>query len=158
MSMIEDIKADRINGTPGPWMAGHFSDDTHSCNCRSILGEHGGFGALAVMEVDNGLRIGEGGNDAPDLEQSKANARRIARVPDMEAALLAANALDLILAEVEYLKPERYADPEGAYHVTMPAGEWDALLSDVARVRAAYRAATATPADDADASAVEAWT
>jgi hypothetical protein len=84
---IEKMRQDREIGTPGPWMAGHFSNDDVACNCRSILGEHGGFGALAIMEVDNGLHISEGGNDAPDLVQSQANARRIASVPDMEAEI-----------------------------------------------------------------------
>ena len=53
----------------------------------------------------------------------------------------AADQMDLILAEVEALKPERRADPEGEYHVQMPAADWDVVLEDIARVRAAYRAA-----------------
>ena len=44
-------------------------------------------GGICRVEFDNGLPISEGGNDAPDLEQAKANARLIAAAPDLLEAL-----------------------------------------------------------------------
>lgn len=87
-NLIEQIKANREAGTPGPWWVPHFAKDNHPCDCTYILSENGGLGGVAKIEINNGLHISEGGNDAPDLEQAKANARRIACVPDMEARIL----------------------------------------------------------------------
>lgn len=64
--------------TAGPWMAGHLSDDGHSCNCASILSDTGIMGAVATVHRDNGLPISEGGNDAPPLSEAKANQKHIA--------------------------------------------------------------------------------
>lgn len=63
--------------TPGPWHAGHFADDTHSCNCTCILDE-GHAGGIGEVFVGNGLPISQGGNDAPEPEEAKANLRYIA--------------------------------------------------------------------------------
>jgi hypothetical protein len=68
--------------TPGPWWPGHFVDDTIACDCHSILSE-GYAGAVAVMCIGNGLPISDGGNDAPPLQEAKANARLIAAAPDL---------------------------------------------------------------------------
>ncbi len=43
---------------------------------------------VACMDVANNLPISEGGNDAPPLEEARANARLIARSPDMRALLV----------------------------------------------------------------------
>ena len=80
--LLEELKKDLIEGTPGPWVC-HYGSETE-CQCKHVLGEHGGMGSLATISVDNGLKIFEGGNDAPDEIQAKANARRIARLPDVE--------------------------------------------------------------------------
>lgn len=72
--------------TPGPWHAPHFADDTCTCNCRSVVSECYA-GAICTVEFDNGLRIEDGGNDAPPLEQAKANARLIAAAPELLEAL-----------------------------------------------------------------------
>lgn len=83
MNMIEQIKADREAGTQGPWCT-----DTE---------DQGGAGSDAYVSVGNGsqyvariicyspLTL----HDRP----YKENARRIARVPGMEAALIAADDL-----------------------------------------------------------------
>lgn len=83
MNMIEQIKADREAGTAGPWCT-----DTE---------DQGGAGSDAYVSVGDGsqyvariicyspLTL----HDRP----YKENARRIARVPDMEAALIAADEL-----------------------------------------------------------------
>lgn len=72
--------------TPGPWLCGHFADDAHSYNCTSILAE-GYMGSIAQVTVGNGLPISQGGNDAPPLEEAKANGRLIAAAPEMLACL-----------------------------------------------------------------------
>lgn len=70
MSMIEDIKRDREAGTPGPW--------SKTVNSGEVATQDGTWVGRAVDAA-----TGEG----------QANARRIARVPSMEAALLAAEEL-----------------------------------------------------------------
>jgi hypothetical protein len=90
--MIDDIKRDRENGTPGPFKV--FSG-------TMVRGPAGN--TLADCRYKNGA------NDAP----------RFARVPDMEAALLAAD--ELADAVSEFLK--------GPYH-------------ELAQPLAAYRKAT----------------
>ena len=79
MSLIDDIKRDRENGTPGPWVAKWPVSPDHPfiesvCNFAEKPS-----GDEYYMNV-NGLC------EAQD-------ARRIARVPEMEAALLAADEL-----------------------------------------------------------------
>ena len=80
--------------TPGPWYPGHFVEDSHPCNCRSVISESHA-GAICEIKIDNRKRIARGGNDAPPLEEAKANARLIAAAPEMLAALE---------AQVEHLK------------------------------------------------------
>ena len=100
MSLIEDIKRDRETGTPGPWWAGHFADDTHRCECKYLFAEYGGMGSLADFNVgDNQFS-----NEGPPKVESAANARRCARVPDLEAALLDA------VAAIEWLSDEAKYD------------------------------------------------
>jgi len=76
--MIEQIKADRDAGTPGPW-----ADDkkTHDQPYLSIkIGKK--FHTVCTIWLD----------DAPIEDfnsEQEVNARRIARVPDMEARILA---------------------------------------------------------------------
>lgn len=67
MSLLDDIRRDMAQGTPGPW-------------CNSQLD------AREIEVAESGQPVGEtyGRND-----ETLANARRCARVPDMEKALLA---------------------------------------------------------------------
>ena len=81
-----------VKHTPGPWYAPHFADDTCTCNCRSVVSECYA-GAICTVEFDNGLRIEDGGNDAPPLDQAKANARLIAAAPDLLEALKSARTI-----------------------------------------------------------------
>ncbi|WP_233270448.1 hypothetical protein [Chachezhania sediminis] len=97
MGMIDDIKRDREAGTPGPW-TGHnmvhadgramTPDEIGEYVCNSVkmgepnkflfvIGKHADGGDCDVCHTGNGPR-------------GAANTARIARVPDMEAALLAA--------------------------------------------------------------------
>jgi Ead/Ea22-like protein len=74
--------------TRGPWHAGHLADDMSSCDCASILSETC-MGAIATVHINNGLLISAGGNDAPMLEEAKANLRHIAAFsPSTVLALL----------------------------------------------------------------------
>jgi hypothetical protein len=68
--------------TPGPWTVPHLAQDDCECNCASVLAD-GYFGSVATISVDNGKRVGEGGNDSPPLEEAKANARLIAAAPEL---------------------------------------------------------------------------
>jgi hypothetical protein len=88
--LVQQMRAAAEKATPGPWCAGHLADDDHPCNCTSIVCE-GYAGAICRVDFDNGLRIGEGGNDAPPLEEAKANLRYIAAAnPTNVLALIAA--------------------------------------------------------------------
>ena len=89
MSMIEDIKRDLEAGTPGPWRHDGYngaqaygSCDTIDC---AVLGRVATAESLTKQDPD-GRTFSASGDEF-------TNARRIARVPDMEAALLAAEEL-----------------------------------------------------------------
>lgn len=75
MSLINDIKRDREAGTPGPWMA-DGGDGEIFYNDGDV------FPWVCCINFDN----------TPNA-QALADCERIARVPDMEAALLAAEGL-----------------------------------------------------------------
>ena len=69
--------------TPGPWYPPHLSDDSTTCNCRSIV-EGGYAGGIATVHVHNGIAsIRDGGNEAPPLEEAKANGHLIAAAPEL---------------------------------------------------------------------------
>lgn len=81
MSLIDDIRKDREAGTPGPW---------------DRQGDHKYNTDFGVFSKNGRAVCSSGGySDGKETtyEENKANARRIARVPDMEAALLAADEL-----------------------------------------------------------------
>jgi hypothetical protein len=82
MSLIDDIKRDIENGTPGPWHW-HMGD-------IQITDPGGDDHVICGMGKSWGARSSEYYRINPGKPQGQANARRIARVPDMEAALLAA--------------------------------------------------------------------
>src|SRR5689334_5545844 len=87
---LDEIAGGCEGVTPGPWHAGCLADDLSSCNCRTILSETC-CGGIGEVFVDNSLPIPEGGNDAPPLEEAKANLRHIARCdPQTILALVAA--------------------------------------------------------------------
>lgn len=73
--------------TAGPWYPGHMVDPDSKCQCRSILAENAYMGSIAEITIDNGLSVGEGGNDAPPLHEAIANARLIASAPELAEAL-----------------------------------------------------------------------
>ncbi|WP_313666170.1 hypothetical protein [Shinella sp.] len=77
VSAVEAIEKAMEGVTPGPWYPGHLGTDS-TCQCRSIVDDGSYMGAIATVNVDNGLPIGEGGNDAPPAEEAAANMRYIA--------------------------------------------------------------------------------
>jgi hypothetical protein len=99
----DEISAMLAAATPGPWDCHYGSDAV--CQCRSVVGMHGGFGSLAQISVDNGLPISEGGNDAPDEPQAKGNARLIAAAPTIAAlAITQAEEIERLRAAVGILE------------------------------------------------------
>lgn len=61
--------------TPLPWEGKpHIMDGKHPCECTSWCEESYAGGILSI-HVHNGIEsLSEGGNDAPPLEEAKANA------------------------------------------------------------------------------------
>lgn len=70
-----------FKGTPGPWHPGHLGSDG-KCQCRYVVDE-GYAGGICTIHLGNDLAIGEGGNDAPPLDQAIANMHLIAAAPDL---------------------------------------------------------------------------
>lgn len=92
MSLIDEIKRDREAGTPGPWalQKAEVSETPFDwwIHCD-------GFGALGYRTGNKSRH-----NGVTSWGHRIEDARRIARVPDMEAALLAAEELAEALKEV----------------------------------------------------------
>ena len=83
MTLIEQIKRDREAGTPGPWQRAK-SLRNHRLDDFNVDGPD----RRGICSTGGYADGKEGTHD-----ENKANARRIARVPDLEAALLAADEL-----------------------------------------------------------------
>ncbi|TLX17092.1 hypothetical protein [Rhizobium sp. MHM7A] len=108
--------------TAGPWLEGHLCDDNHRCNCGSILSDTGIMGAVATVHHDNGLPVGEGGNDAPPKSEAKANQLLISACHPLAIELLLktiedqASIIDRVKHEASRT-PERfrvtYSNPDG---------------------------------------------
>ncbi|MCA0846080.1 hypothetical protein [Salipiger thiooxidans] len=84
MSLMDEIRENAKNGTPGPWAhRSYWADD----NYREVFGR-----------ADSPPRVGQWASiadvsaydDTDEGDLAEVNARRIAAVPRMEAALLAA--------------------------------------------------------------------
>jgi len=74
MNLIDQIKADREAGTRGPWAQSRYEFGRIVGPRSAVADCYGRFSGIWTNVVE-------------------ANARRIARVPDMEAALIAAGLL-----------------------------------------------------------------
>jgi hypothetical protein len=84
-----NIKQLALAATPGPWHAGCLANDEAACNCQWVT-NGGHAGSICTVDVGNGLRISDGGNDSPPLAEAKANLRYIAAVsPDVALRTLA---------------------------------------------------------------------
>lgn len=96
--LIAAVRADRETGTPGPWKLDTYQSkylSRENKGCHLISGPGWAYFAriwVRLMDTDENTPVGE------------ANARRIARVPDMESAILALAAeRDALLAETATL-------------------------------------------------------
>lgn len=88
MSLIEDIRKDREVGTPGPWV--NETVRTSCGTCHKV----GPFpSARPEYKPDTHACLYDDYPPGKGHPHLLANASRIARVPDMEAALLAAEEL-----------------------------------------------------------------
>ena len=128
MTLMEGIRADREAGTPGPWRIGNHDPK------RGIWvggsNENGG----AVLPY---LWFGHTINFPNEYE---ANARRIARVPELEAIALAADELEEALAA--YVLAERAAAD------TSSPDDYDFVFECWERVEAARAALAETGGRD----------
>ncbi len=73
--------------TPGEWLTPHYSMGSVSCDCKYILSEYY-FGAIAEIHVNNGLKVGEGGNDSPPESEAKANGELITYLRHLAPAII----------------------------------------------------------------------
>lgn len=71
--------------------AGHLANPDHKCDCCYIFDE-GHAGGIGEVYIDNGLPVGQGGNDAPPRELAIAY---------LKLLVGAVNALPSLLDEVE---------------------------------------------------------
>lgn len=93
--------------TPGPWdFTNHFNKNDTQCNCAYVLSD-GYAGSICAVDFDNGLAVGEGGNDSPPKDEASANGYLIAAAPDLYA-LHDAEAVQLDCL----LKAVRCGDPQ----------------------------------------------
>lgn len=124
MNLIDRIKRDRKAGTDGPWLR-------ENATVYALM--HSGW-RKGVEEFKNrfSCHVQHDQKDSTP-EEAKANARRIASVPEMEAALLAAHELadvsDEVIQNADRLG--EYADPM----VSMPLS----VVQDLSNALKAYR-------------------
>lgn len=96
-STLKQLQAGREVGTEGPWSVPHMAEPEINCECKYVLTD---YLMGAVCEI---YASGEGddwisGGDNPKFAEACANARRIARVPELEAALI--EAVELLQANI----------------------------------------------------------
>jgi hypothetical protein len=134
VSAIEAIEKAMEGVTPGPWYPGHLGTAS-TCQCRSIVDDGSYMGAIATVHVDNGIPIGEGGNDAPPAEEAAANMRYIAACNPvaMREVLALARRAEALQQEVDSLKQTRQHSREAS------AALHDAFMEERKRVEALER-------------------
>lgn len=113
-SELEQLKKDIKIGTNYGWHS-HLGSNS-KCQCQYVVGETC-LGAIATININDGKKISDGGNDSPPLEEAQANARRIANLPNIEQRLLASQKIiDLVermINETPYLVDH---DLKSAFH------------------------------------------
>jgi hypothetical protein len=93
------------------------------CQCRHIC--NGGYaGCIATVSVNNGLLVGQGGNDGPPLEEAIANMHLIAASPKLFEALLECMAVLQAHLETNHLRNQTLkALTHGAAAIATARGE-----------------------------------
>ena len=112
---LAEIIAGLEGVTPGPWHPGHMGDDGSACECATISSETC-MGGIAMVLVDNGRRIADGGNDAPSRPEAIRNMRHIAR---MDPATVAS-----MIARIEAAEAARSEARRLMSEASREAGEW----------------------------------
>lgn len=100
MSLIDDIRKDREAGTPGPWLGHNMVNSDGRPMTPDEIGEYV-CNSVKMGKPDRFLFVGAKHSDGGDCDichtgngpKGESNTRRIARVPEMEAALIAADEL-----------------------------------------------------------------
>ena len=128
-TLIDDIRKDAEAGTPGPWRIG--SHDPKRGIWVGGSNEGGGSGLPYLW-------FGHTINFPDDYE---ANAARIARVPEMEAALIAADALAEALEAAYSFIFDEYYEPNRDDGECLPNHARD-TVDKITSAIAAYRKAT----------------
>lgn len=62
--------------TKAPWSEPHFCAEDSICQCRFVLSETC-CGSICEIDMDNGLKVGAGGNDSPPPIEARANGKFI---------------------------------------------------------------------------------
>ena len=84
----------------GEWIAGHFANDQHSCQCKSVLSDNY-MGAICTVHADDE----DGGEHNPTAAEAKAHLLFIAAMHNAFPALIAAaRSLRLVEAERDELR------------------------------------------------------
>jgi len=109
MSLIDDIRRDREAGTPGDWSAA-LGRGCHGVIAAELPEDGANFVALVAND-----------KDTPEREPTRfANARRIARVPQLEARVLSADEL------AEAVRSEIFYSRDGAPSLTEALAKYEA--------------------------------
>jgi hypothetical protein len=127
---LDEMKRDMEAGTQGPWVSGHYEDIAEEIEVQTAESEY-----VASIDCD-------GCFDGKIAKCILVNARRIARVPDMEAAIIAqAATIEALTARVAKADELAVATDKLArfafYH--MLGGRQD-LVDNAAAALRAYRA------------------
>jgi len=119
MSIFDDIKSDLENGTPGPW---RWRDEDNISLSNVFSAECSqNYGFLDWTTSIDGPNFRFPTMDSTQVDP-QANARRIARLPDLERIALAAKELaetlhDCMEETVNYMDINCLGDPEKQHNV-----------------------------------------
>ena len=126
MSLIDDIRKDREAGTPGPWDV--------------MFREFDGSSLISMGDVKTGPHMQANMPFYADRPRDRNDARRIARVPELEAALLAAE--ELVSAAMTLCIKANNPMKAGRKWATYDVDVMTDAVSHYKSAHAAYRAAT----------------
>ena len=94
--------------TPAPWITPHFVDNRQPCKCTTILSDNYA-GGIAIVLIDNGHKIDNGGNDCPPLKEAQANAHILTNAPLLLEAIELLLFEDSNISDSEHVKNRLFA-------------------------------------------------